>query len=174
MVETMVHAALVGAGATLAMDAWALARRRWLGTPLPDYALVGRWVAGFARLKFRHDRIAAAPPVAHERAIGWATHYATGIAFAALLVATAGTAWLQRPTPLPAIAVGLATALAPFLLMQPGMGAGIASRHAPHPWIARRRTLATHAIFGLGLWLAGWAALWLHASSCRLFSMSFC
>ena len=173
MVETMVHAAALGAGATLVMDAASLARRRLFGTPLPDYGLVGRWVGSFARGRFRHDRIAASPPIAHERAIGWATHYAVGIAFAALLLAVAGPAWTLRPTIAPALAVGLATSLAPLLVMQPAMGAGLASRRMPHPWAARRRTIVTHAIFGLGLWLAGWAASSLHGSCCRPFSMSF-
>jgi hypothetical protein len=174
MVETMIDVALVGAAATAVSDAWALVRLRLLGTPLPDWGLVGRWVAYLPRLRFRHDPIASSPSVPHERAIGWATHYAIGIAYAALLVAVAGTAWLQRPTLLPALAVGLATALAPFLLMQPGMGAGRFGARTPDPWATRRRTLAMHAIFGLGLWLGGWAALWLHAFSCRLFSTSFC
>lgn len=43
---------------------------------------------------------------------------------------------------------------APFLLMQPGMGAGIAASRTPRPTIARLHSLLTHAIFGLGLYAA--------------------
>jgi DUF2938 family protein len=47
--------------------------------------------------------------------------------------------------------------VAPFLLMQPGMGAGIAASRTPRPVAARLQTLVTHGIFGLGLYAAGWA-----------------
>lgn len=143
---------LTGTGATLAMDAWALARRRLLGTPLPNYALVGRWLAHMPRGRFRHASSAAAAPVRGERLVGWIAHYAIGIGFAGLLVAAFGAEWLRHPTPGPALLVGLATVLAPFLVMQPGMGAGIAASRTPRPRAARLQSLVTHAVFGLGLY----------------------
>lgn len=148
-----------GAAATAAMDLWTLARRRMFDMPMPDYALVGRWLAHMRHGRFRHESIARAPPVRHERLLGWATHYATGIAFAALLPALWGAHWLRSPTPGPALAIGLATVLAPFLLMQPGMGAGIASRRSARPHLSRLHSLLNHAVFGLGLYLAAKAAL---------------
>ena len=48
--------------------------------------------------------------------------------------------------------------LAPFLLMQPGMGLGVASRRAPDPVAARIRSLVTHGVFGVGLYAAAWVA----------------
>lgn len=149
---------LTGAGATLATDLWALARRELLGIPLPDWGQVGRWLGHMPRGRFRHDSLRAAPAVRGERVIGWIAHYATGIAFAALLPLAWGEAWLRQPTPGPALAVGLATVLAPFLLMQPGMGAGIAASRTPRPAAARVQSLATHAVFGLGLYLSGLVA----------------
>jgi hypothetical protein len=148
-------ALLIGAGATLATDAWAIARMRLLGVPSPDWGLVGRWFGHMARGHFRHERIAKAEPVRGERVIGWIAHYLTGIAFAGLLLATAGLAWLRQPTLVPALAVGLVTVAAPFLLMQPGMGAGIAASRTPRPNAARLQSLVTHAVFGLGLYAAG-------------------
>lgn len=144
----------IGAGATLATDLWAIARRRALGVPAPDWGLVGRWVGHMARGRFRHERIATAAPVRGERAIGWTAHYLTGIAFAGGLLAACGTAWLRQPTLAPALAFGIATVAAPFLLMQPGMGAGLAARRTPRPAAARLQSLATHAVFGLGLYAA--------------------
>lgn len=38
--------------------------------------------------------------------------------------------------------------------MQPAMGAGIAAANTPTPWKNRLRSLANHAVFGLGLYLA--------------------
>ena len=145
---------LAGIGATALMDAWSLVRRRAFGVPLPDYGLVGRWLGHMRHGRFRHASIAAAAPVAHERLLGWSAHYLTGIAFAALLPLLFGADWLRHPTLAPAMAVGVGTVAAPFLLMQPGMGAGVAARHTPRPAVARLHSLATHAIFGLGLYLA--------------------
>lgn len=159
--DTAVPAILVGAGATATMDLWALARRRLFGTPLPDYGLVGRWLGHMKDGRFRHAAIAAARPVRGERVLGWVAHYVTGIAFAALLLFVFGSAWLERPSLLPALLVGVGTVLAPFLLMQPGMGAGIAARLTKRPLAARLQSLVTHTVFGLGLYLAGWAARFL-------------
>lgn len=152
-----IHAALVGAGATAVMDLCGLALKRLAGIPPPDYAMVGRWLGHMARGRFRHAAIAKAPAVTGERPLGWTAHYAIGIAFAALLLALWGLDWLRHPTPGPALIVGLATVAAPFLLMQPAMGAGLAARRLPRPGAARLRSLLNHGLFGLGLYAAGWA-----------------
>ena len=144
-----------GIGATLVVDAWALVRARVLGVPPPDYGRVGRWVAHMRHGRFVHASIASASPVRGERAIGWSVHYLIGIGFAALLVALAGPSWCRAPTFLPALLVGVGTVLAPFLLMQPGMGLGVFARRAPRPALARLHSVLTHAIFGVGLYLAG-------------------
>lgn len=162
-IDLATYAAPVGIGATAFTDLWALARQRLFGTPRPDWGLVGRWFAHMPRGRFRHDAIAAAPAHAHELAIGWTMHYAIGIAYAALLLAIAGPEWGRHPTLCPALAVGLATVAAPFLLMQPGMGAGFFASRTPDPRVARMRTLVMHAMFGVGLYLAGWlTSLFLH------------
>jgi hypothetical protein len=145
----------IGAGATLATDLWAIARKRLLGVPVPDYGLVGRWFAHMVRGRFRHQRIVAAPPVRGERLIGWTAHYLIGVAFAGVLLAVCGLAWVRHPTLAPPFALGIVSVAAPFLLMQPGMGAGIAASRAPRPNAARLQSLITHTIFGLGLYAAG-------------------
>ena len=149
---------IVGAGATVVMDAWGIVRRPLLGLPPPDYGLVGRWIAHMPRGRFRHDSIAAATPIRGERVIGWIAHYLTGIAFAGILVGLWGVGWLHAPTLVPALAVGLGSVAAPFLLMHPGMGAGLAARRTPRPGRARIQSVLSHAIFGLGLYAAGWVA----------------
>ena len=147
-----------GIGATATMDLWTLARRRLFGVAVPDYALVGRWLAHMRHRRFRHASIARATPVRHEATIGWTAHYAIGVSYAALLPALWGAGWFQAPAPGPALAVGLGTVLAPFLLMQPGMGAGFAASRTPRPALARLHTLLNHGVFGLGLYLAACAA----------------
>jgi hypothetical protein len=70
-----------------------------------------------------------------------------------VLVALFGVEWTRGPTLLPALAVGLATVAAPWLVMQPAMGAGIAASKTPTPAMNRARSLANHAVFGIGLYL---------------------
>jgi len=89
-----------------------------------------------------------------EREIGWTAEYLTGIAFAAVLLAIWGLEWVRQPTLGPALIVGIGSVAAPFLLMQPGMGAGIAASRTPRPGAARLQSLVTHAVFGLGLYAA--------------------
>jgi len=160
--DYLVCSLLTGSGATAVMDLWTLVRKRLLGIPPPNYGLVGRWLAYLPRGRFRHDPIAASPPVQAERLIGWSAHYLIGIAFAAVLLAVWGLDWARRPALGPALIVGIASVAAPFLLMQPGMGAGLAASRTPRPAAARLQSLVTHAIFGLGLYAAGRSATLLH------------
>jgi hypothetical protein len=155
---TMIEAMVIGAGATAFLDLYA-ASRAWLsGSAAPDYALVGRWLAYLTRGQFFHAAISKSAPVAGERAIGWMAHYAIGIAFAGILIAACGIDWARQPTLAPALIIGIGSVAAPFMLMQPGMGAGIAASRTPDPRAARIRSITTHAIFGLGLYAAGWSA----------------
>lgn len=125
--EYLTNAALVGIGATALMDLWGVVRQPLFGFPRLNNALVGRWFGHMAKGRFRHEEIAAAEPITGERLIGWTMHYLIGITFAALLLGWRGLAWLQQPTLGPALLIGIVTVAAPFLLMQPGMGAGIAA-----------------------------------------------
>ena len=155
---------VIGVGATAVMDVWGIARTSLLGIAAPNYGMVGRWIAYMPRGRFIHDSIAAAAPVSGERVIGWAAHYLIGVVFAAALIGFWGIAWLQYPTLVPALIVGIATVAAPFLLMQPGMGAGIAGSRTPRPAATRLQSLITHAVFGLGLYVSGWAAHFIYSS----------
>lgn len=154
-----------GIGATAFMDLWGIARKFLFGMAPPDYGMVGRWIAHMPRGRFVHNAIAAAPAMPAERLIGWTAHYLIGITFAAILVGVCGTAWLERPTIGPALMIGVVTVAAPFLIMQPGMGAGIAASRTKNPAAARRQSLVTHTMFGLGLYVAGLASRLLLAAT---------
>jgi hypothetical protein len=156
-VNTLSSIILIGIGATAITDIWGFARKPLLGVPSPDYGLVGRWFGHMLRGQFFHASIAAAAPVHGERVGGWVAHYLIGIAYAALLVAIGGSEWLQNPTPWLALAVGVGSVVAPFLVMQPAMGAGVAARRMAHPGSARLHSLLMHAAFGIGLFVSGWA-----------------
>ena len=146
----------IGIGATATIDAWALMLGRAFDVRSLDLCLLGRWVLHMPDGQFVHGSIASATRKSGECAVGWTTHYLIGVAFAVVFVTLVSVSWLARPTLLPALAFGIVTVLVPFLTLQPALGLGIASANAPHPWNARLRSLATHAVFGAGLWMWAW------------------
>jgi hypothetical protein len=153
--DLLSYSIFVGTGATALVDLWTLLRRRLFRMPLPDFGHLGRWVGHIPCGRFRHDAIAAAAPIRGETPIGWIAHYLIGISFAFMLLAVFGHEWMQRPTPGPALIVGIGTVVAPWFIMQPAMGAGIAASRTPRPAMARLHSLLTHAVFGVGLYLSG-------------------
>lgn len=144
---------VIGVCATAVLDLWLTGLKR-LGVPTGSFALIGRWVGHMARGKFSHSSIAKAEPVKNELAIGWATHYAVGIVFAAVLVALQGSSWVQQPTFVPAFLTGVATVAMPLFVMQPAMGSGFAASKTPTPLKNCARSVANHAVFGVGMYLA--------------------
>lgn len=158
--EQVARVALIGIGATAVMDAWLLVQKR-VGIPTLNFAFIGRWAGHLGRGRWAHAAIAKAAPVKGELALGWFVHCATGVAFAGLLVALFGIGWTTRPTLLPAICVGVGTVLIPLLVMQPAMGAGIASSRTAAPARNCLRSLANHTVFGAGLYLAALSIAWI-------------
>jgi Protein of unknown function (DUF2938) len=153
------HVAIVGIGATALLDAWLLLQSR-LGAPVTSFGLVGRWVAHMPRGRFAHAAISKAEPVDCELSLGWLTHYLIGIGYAGILVAFEGASWLREPTFIPALVVGVVTVAAPWLVMQPAMGAGFASSKTPTPLLNCLRSLTNHAVFGTGMYLSAAAVAW--------------
>lgn len=131
---------IIGIGATIVFDMWLLFLKR-IGVKTMNMAFIGRWAGHLAQGRFAHDSIAASPAVGGEQALGW-------------LVAVAGQGWLHAPSIGPALAVGIATVGAPLFVMQPSMGLGVASSKTPTPFKNCLRSLANHAVFGLGLYLS--------------------
>lgn len=153
LLQDIFKVVFIGVGATVVMDLW-LALLRRFGIQGLNFALLGRWAGHLGRGTLVHPAIAKAAPIAGERALGWAVHYAVGVVFAAVLVAAFGMAWLLRPTLLPALLFGAATVVAPLFVMQPAMGAGFAASKTPAPLKNCARSVVNHAVFGLGLYLS--------------------
>jgi hypothetical protein len=154
VVEIGARAVPMGIAGAALMDAWGLLLRRGFSVSTLDYAMLGRWVGHFPRGRFVHSRIASAPPIPGERLLGWAAHYAIGITFAWLLFAIWGLGWSHSPTIWPPLVIGAGTVVAPWFVMQPAIGVGIAGSHSANPRLTRVRNLGTHAVYGLGLYLA--------------------
>ncbi len=102
---------------------------------------------------FRHASITAAPQKQFECAAGWIAHYTIGLLLALAFVVLASGDWLARPTLLPALLYGIATVIFPFFILQPSFGLGIAASRTPKPAQARLKSLATHTVFGVGLYV---------------------
>jgi hypothetical protein len=143
----------VGIGATLVMDLWNLLLKRGFGIASLDYCLLGRWALHIPAGTLRHASIRAAAPKPNECIAGWITHYTIGILLAVGLVVLTSGEWLARPTLGLALVYGIATIIFPFFLLQPSLGLGVASSRAPNPTQARLKSLATHTVFGIGLYL---------------------
>jgi hypothetical protein len=142
----------IGVGATLIMDLWNLFLRRTFNIPSLSYCLLGRWLRHMPRT-VRHASITAAPAKPFECTVGWIAHYTIGVGFALGLVLLTSGDWLVRPTLLPALLYGIGTVVFPFFILQPSLGLGIAASRTPQPRQARLKSLATHTVFGVGLYL---------------------
>ncbi len=146
-------AVVLGIGATLLMDLWNHFLRRAFSVPSLNYCLLGRWISHIPTGTLRHAAIAAAHRKPFECAIGWISHYTIGVVFAVAFVILASEDWLVSPTLLPALLFGSATVVFPFFVLQPALGLGIASSKTRTPMQARLKSLATHTVFGLGLYV---------------------
>ncbi|MBV1930027.1 MAG: DUF2938 domain-containing protein [Gammaproteobacteria bacterium] len=150
----IVGAILVGMGATLVMDLWALFLKRAFNIPSLNYCFVGRWLRHIPAGTFRHVSIATATQKQSECTVGWVAHYLIGVGFALVLVMLVSVSWLEKPTLLPALLFGIGTVVIPFLIMQPSFGLGVAAARTPNPTQARLRSLMAHAVFGIGLYVS--------------------
>ena len=155
--EWLIAGLVMGVAGSALIDVWSLALRRAFHVSTLNYSMLGRWIGHFRDGRFVHERIASAAPVRGERPLGWVAHYSIGIVFAFVLLAICGLDWVRSPTFLPPMFVGLSTVAAPWFVMQPAFGAGIAGSKAGSSWAGRLRNLGTHAAFGLGLYLSALA-----------------
>lgn len=153
LAEILGRALIIGVGATVIFDLWGLLLNRVFGTPLPNWALVGRWFCHVPRGKLVHQSIAEALPVAGELRWGWFFHYAVGVLFALVTVVIGGRGWVQAPTSGLPLAVGWITVLCGWLILAPGMGAGIAARLKPNAAQIRILNIAAHTVFGVAMYV---------------------
>jgi hypothetical protein len=154
--EFVFRSVFIGVGATIVMDLWALLLRK-LGIPSLNFAFVGRWIGHLPRGQWIHEGIAKAAPIKGELWMGWFAHYSIGITFAILLLAVYGLEWARKPSLPPALIIGIMTVVGPLFILQPALGAGIASSKTPKPVFNSIKSLITHMVFGLGLYLAAQA-----------------
>jgi hypothetical protein len=146
------YAIAIGIGATMLMDLWNLFLKRTFSIPSLNLCFLGRWLRHMPAT-LRHTSIAAAPQKRFECAFGLIAHYTIGVVLAFTLVVLTSGDWLARPTLLLGLIYGIGTVIFPFFVLQPSLGLGVASSRTPNPMQARLKSLATHTVFGIGLYL---------------------
>ena len=151
--EIILRAVLIGIGGTVVLDLWAAFMQRVFNVPATNWAMVGRWVGHMPRGHFMHENIGKAAPVSGEHAIGWIVHYVIGTVYGLLLVGLWGVEWLREPTLLPPLILALGLLVAPYFIMMPGMGSGIAGAKTPKPNLTRLKSAVGHSVFGLGMYV---------------------
>ena len=150
--ELLLKGVVIGFGATVLMDLWAVLLWKAFGQARPNWAPVGRWFWHLKNGTVFHDTIADAEPYEHELALGWIGHYAVGILYGVILAVSAGAAWFAAPTFLPAWTLGIVTVGAGWFLLQPGLGIGVAASRLPNANTVRLLNLVSHTVFALGLY----------------------
>lgn len=150
--NTIFKIVLIGIGGTITMDVYAFILKLFKIKGL-DYKFLGRWIGHLFKGRFNHNKIFDAVPIKYEQIIGQVSHYAIGITFAFLLVIVFEKKWLDNPSLFPALVIGLLTMIAPFFVMQPAFGFGIAGSNLPDPNKARLMSLFIHCVYGIGLFI---------------------
>ena len=112
--------------------------------------MIGRWAAGLARGRWRHEDVSAETLVRGELWIGLAAHYLTGVTLTQFYLAVAGRGG-RRPGVSAAIAYGVATGVLPLLLMYPSMGYGCCGRRSGDARRIVRAMFLGHVAFGAGI-----------------------
>lgn len=149
----MFEVLFLGFFSTLFMDLWALFMKNIFGISGLDYRYVGRWILSMKEGVFFHDTIIQTSPQKSEKVFGWVSHYIIGILFAMIFLGFNGNTWFYHPDFGSALFFGIITTVAPFFLMQPMFGFGIAARKTPNPFLMRLKSLMAHTSYGIGLFI---------------------
>ncbi|MUH72244.1 DUF2938 domain-containing protein [Psychrosphaera haliotis] len=144
---------LIGIGGTIVLDIYAGLLAKFFKLPATNWLLVGRWIGHMKSGQFCQPALAKADKIPGELAIGWVVHYLIGIAYGLILMVSVNTEWIETPNLLPTLLVSWLGIAAPFFIMMPGMGAGLAGAKTPNPTITRIRSFAGHTVFGLGMFM---------------------
>ncbi len=116
-----------------------------------EVGAIGRMAAGWTRGRFRYGHPSEMKEVKNEVLYGYITHYGIGLAFAFPFVFGWDLLMGGSPSPLGALAYGIATTVASWFFVYPCMGFGAFGRLSPDGLKAAFSSLANHLFFGLGM-----------------------
>ncbi|WP_036972617.1 DUF2938 domain-containing protein [Pseudoalteromonas lipolytica] len=149
-----IQAIVIGLIATLSIDIWSYFFKKCFNQTTLNFCFVGRWALTMASGQFKHVDIAASEAKERECVVGWILHYIIGALFSLFFVLLIGKEWMTSPLFLPACLFGLFSTVMPFFVMQPALGLGVMAVNTAKPNQARLKTLTTHLLFGVGLYLS--------------------
>src|SRR5215216_5802639 len=130
---------LIGIGATLATDIWSLILKLF-NVHSHGLLLVGNWITSRLECSLQ-DQLAG-----QELMVGRIAHYCLGISFAFLLILIYGKRWLEKPTILTALVLGLITFLISLFIVQPVLGFGPAFSKMPTQFIIISKLFGFHLV----------------------------
>ena len=116
-----------------------------------DVRTIGRMAAGWASGRFRYGHPSELRRVANERLYGYVTHYTIGVSLALPYVFGWDLLVGGLPSPMWAVAYGVATTPAAYFLVFPSLGLGVFGRWSPEGIRAPLSSLANHLFYGVGL-----------------------
>ena len=153
--ETVYQGVLIGVIATIGQDIWEAIVNHIFRLPTAGLALVGRWLGHMPKGVFAHYSIRESAVVPHELLIGWIAHYVTGIVYGVMYLSFVQILLSSDPTITSALIFGLVSLVAPWFIVQPGMGIGVFALRAPRPGLVRLVSISLHIVFGVSLYV-GW------------------
>jgi hypothetical protein len=153
-VSVVYQAVIVGVIATISIDLFALLLKRGFSLPTTNWAMVGRWFGHLHKGIWIHRSIGQSQTIAHELLIGWVAHYLVGIGYALAYFYIVKELFSVSPSLFSAVIFGLATLVAPWFILQPGLGLGVIANKSPQPWVVRLISIAVHGLFGVSLYVA--------------------
>lgn len=149
--DLIVTGVVAGVLGTLAMDALNHLFARTGMISKIDVAMIGRMAAGWAHGRFRYRNPGEMESVAHEKLIGYITHFAIGVVLALIYVFGWDHLVGGPPSPVWALVYGVATTVASWFFVYPAMGLGVCGRRSPEGIRASLSPLANHLFFGVGM-----------------------
>jgi len=157
MKDVMVFCLVTGVLSTVALDVWVTLVGKLTGRAPTNWGMVGRWLLGmrYGQWVLRGDDRSA--PSQAERALGWAFHYLVGISYSVLVLLGWGPGFVQSPTVLPVVLVGLVlSTIAGLTILMPGLGAGflgsrLPDRCARYVYLVLAHTVFAAAMYGAAL-----------------------
>lgn len=152
--ETIYQGVLIGVIATICQDIWEATVKHIFRFPTAGLALIGRWLGHMPKGIFVHHSIKESAVVPHELLIGWIAHYITGILYGVTYLSFVRIIMASDPTIFSALIFGLVFLIAPWFIVQPGMGLGVFASRAPSPGLVRLISISLHIVFGASLYFA--------------------
>jgi hypothetical protein len=128
LAEFTLRAVAIGVGATVVMDLWAVLLQRLFRVQPSNWAMVGRWVGHFSNGKFLHDRSRMRGPYVVSWRLAGLSTTSPASRMARCYSVSGASSGRGAPRCLPALILSWVALVAPFFVLQPGMGLGCRGR----------------------------------------------